>query len=361
MKTAPCGAASVLSCGCAALRGRGSQRRGPGHGFRPAPSAFRRPRGFLPAATFRAARGCAKALLCFRSASKAPAAAPSPAVGACADPSQRTLSPELRLPCDTIEGPGCKEARIHPRFAATCGVWLPPARPLAETLPARQAPERPWASAFRAFPPCRRGPSRGRCPPVVAGPRAAPEGARRSAAGFRALLSTRVRSVAVPCGPAVGALLAFPPPERSLPPSGRSALIARPPLLPHARADVTARQGFRVLRSGRRGWSVSGLPALLGFVTLRLSRRRVRRCRGLAHGFTSGRSSGLRRPPDRLHPLTFRLASKARARCPRPPSIGVRLATSSIRQNWSMKERAPRGTSHLVQRQGQLDPPVAGV
>jgi hypothetical protein len=53
-----------------------------------------------------------------------------------------------------------------------------------------------------------------------------------------------------PCGPAVGALLGFPPPERSLHPSGHSALIARPPLAPPSRADVPARRSHRVLRSG---------------------------------------------------------------------------------------------------------------
>jgi hypothetical protein len=48
--------------------------------------------------------------------------------------------------------------RIPPPPRATCEVWLPPSRPPPPALPARKAPERPWASPFKAFPSAREVP-----------------------------------------------------------------------------------------------------------------------------------------------------------------------------------------------------------
>lgn len=83
-------------------------------------------------------------------------------------------------------------------------------------------------------------------------------------------------------------------PSRAFSPSVRAcALVALPALPPIWRGDVPARPGLRASRSGWIGLSVSGLPALLGFSTFRLSRRSVRRVGGRAHGFTSREMPGV--------------------------------------------------------------------
>lgn len=118
-------------------------------------------------------------------------------------------------------------------------------------LPARETPERPWAFPFRAFSPCAVVPPRGG-PALLSLPARAPHREvhtrTRSASGLRSRHGF-VRSPTL-AGRPVDALLGFPPPEPSPHPSGRSALVARPPLAPHSRADVPARRGHRVLRSG---------------------------------------------------------------------------------------------------------------
>lgn len=79
-------------------------------------------------------------------------------------------------------------------------------------------------------------------------------------------------------------------PSRALSPSVRAVACSRetnPPTL--RRGDVPAHLGLRVLRSERIGLSLSGPPALMGFCTLRPSRRSVRRPGERAHDFTSRR------------------------------------------------------------------------
>lgn len=139
------------------------------------------------------------------------------------------------------------------------------------------------------------------------------------------------------------------PSRASLPPSGRSAFVARPPLLP--RRGPSSRPARAPGSRGSEG--VAGPspdpPALLGFVTLRLSRRVARRCRGRAHGFASGRSAARTAVPTLCAPWRSGWLP-ARAASPRPPSVGVRLAVSSVRQCRSEKEArrtAPRGESNL--------------
>jgi hypothetical protein len=58
------------------------------------------------------------------------------------------------VPYDTIPGQRMRLMlrRIPPPQRATSGVWLPPSRPPPLALPAREAPERPWALPSKAFP-----------------------------------------------------------------------------------------------------------------------------------------------------------------------------------------------------------------
>lgn len=175
---------------------------------------------------------------------------------------------------------------------AVCEVWLPPARPPPASLPAREAPERPWASPFRVSPPCA-----ARAPLGVAALLALPAPAPHR--GVR----TRTRSPPRPCsrhgsvpssvlgGPTAVTLLGFTPSEPSPHPSGRVALVARPPLPPRIRADVPARQGPRVSRSGWIGVARFRAAGSLGVRHLMTARRSVRRGGGRAHGFTWHRSA----------------------------------------------------------------------
>jgi hypothetical protein len=219
-------------------------------------------------------------------------------------------------------------------------VWVPVSRrpppPLAE-------PEGSAASlGFRLrglAPRVDRSSSRTPCPRVVhrVGSHAPTGSVRtRSTSGLRSR-RTAVRR-RTPCGARRAvASLAFSPPELPPRPSWRSLRFASPPSARVRRRDVPFRLRLEVFRTGRVGWPLSGLPALLGFSTLRPSRRREDGSGTRAHGLASpfarvagGASGSLRprRPSDR----GFRLG-------PTPPSIGGRLSTSSVRQSLFSKER----------------------
>jgi hypothetical protein len=90
--------------------------------------------------------------------------------------------------------------------------------------------------------------------------------------------------------PAVDAFLGFSPPERSLHPPGRSLVVTMPALSPLGGMTSLPTWTSGLLGSDGSAWSVSGLPALLGFCTLRPSRRSVHRPGERAHGFTSRRT-----------------------------------------------------------------------
>ena len=63
------------------------------------------------------------------------------------------------VPYDTLSDRRIRKwQRIPPPPRATCEVWLPPSRHPPPALPAREAPERPWASPFKAFPSSREVP-----------------------------------------------------------------------------------------------------------------------------------------------------------------------------------------------------------
>lgn len=189
------------------------------------------------------------------------------------EPARRTEQPLLGFCCPTTRS---RSAGIADRGStrdptAACGVWLPPARPAADVLPAREAPERPWASPFRAFPPC--------APRLLSEPLPSWRSRSPRRTGWCTRERVRLQGLALGTGPfghrplrdgrrcprGVSPSRAFPPPVPA------SALVARPPLLPPARADVTARRGSRVFRSGWIGvvrLRTAGSPGIRHLLTV---------------------------------------------------------------------------------------------
>jgi hypothetical protein len=104
-------------------------------------------------------------------------------------------SPELLDPTAHSQGGGpvCRP-RLTPRTRAESGVWLPPSRRTPPSLPAREAPERPWVSPFKAFSSSRQAPLSGALPSWRYHARSH-RGVRLHAADFRASISRRARSV----------------------------------------------------------------------------------------------------------------------------------------------------------------------
>jgi hypothetical protein len=104
---------------------------------------------------------------------------------------------------------------------------------------------------------------------------------------------SRVESVLPPSSqrnPAVDTFLGFSPPEHSLHPSGRSLVVTMPALSPLGGMTSLPTWATGLRGSNGSAWSVSGLPALLGFCTFRPSRRSVHHPGERAHGFTSRRT-----------------------------------------------------------------------
>jgi len=133
-------------------------------------------------------------------------------------------------------------------------------------------------------------PSRDPCPrvvPPVDSPR--PHGERADGNGFRASFPARARSaLGSPKGPEASMPSWVSPVQSLLPPRPGDPLWSRS-LPSHAfeRRDVHIRLRHRVFGYGGIGWSLSGLPALLGSFTFRPSRHRCARRGGRAHGFAS--------------------------------------------------------------------------
>jgi len=212
-----------------------------------------------------------------------------------ADPRARSSddapSPELSRPT-THDGAAdpCSAGLPAPRRAAS-GVWYPhrgvhhrPSRRLA-------APERPWASPFKAFSSRRSGPL-SESPALVAFPasiRLAPQGSVRTRlpSGPRSRREL-VLPFRIPKDPARRCLPGLLPSRAFAPPGSLLALDARE-IPSHALGgfDVTTRRRHRVSKHGRLGWPLSGLPALVGFLTFRPSRHRKGRLGERAHGFAS--------------------------------------------------------------------------
>jgi hypothetical protein len=129
-----------------------------GYGFRPTRTAFRRPAGTHP-----------PSLASVRRPGRAPHALAAPSeTSHCSPAPQRHHRPEgrtatrpamqpllgfraLRHSLGSADPPE-RGRRFPPPPRTTCGVWLPPSRHPPPNLPAREAPERPWASHFKVFP-----------------------------------------------------------------------------------------------------------------------------------------------------------------------------------------------------------------
>lgn len=211
------------------------------------------------------------ALACFRAPSKTSAGAPPPAAGPWAGSTRGATSPGLPVPYDTISERRLLRPRFQPRPAATSGVWLPPSRPSPTS--SRRAKRR----SVPGLPPSGRSLRAAAAPSGVAALWALPAPAphRVVRAGTRSPSGPCSRRGSVrspplagrPSGPSWGSPL-----QSVLPtPSWPALWVARPPLLPQARAVVTARWGSRVLRNGWSGvvrLRTAGSPGVLHLVTV---------------------------------------------------------------------------------------------
>jgi hypothetical protein len=190
--------------------------------------------------------------------------------------------------------------RIPSPPRATCEVWLPPSRRPPPILPARAAPERPWASPPKAFPSCASGAPLG-VRTLLTLPAIAPNLPEEERAG-RSRLQGLVPATSPCCRSTtheerrtVDAFSGFAPSELPPHPSGPSLVVTMPALSPLG--GMTSRPTWTSGLRGANGlaWSVSGLPALLGFGTLQPSRHSVHRCGERAYGFTSRRTPRMTR------------------------------------------------------------------
>jgi len=161
---------------------------------------------------------------------------------------------------------------------------------------------------------------------------ASPPGGRADAIDFRASIPARIRSGSrVPKDAVRRCLLGVHPPERSPPAAWARLWFAGPPLARIRWRVVTYHRRHRVLRHAGVGWPVSGLPALVGLLTFRPSRRRSDRRAGRAHGFASRLASSCTTRTDPC-PVAYGPAGAEAPTRRRRPSVR-RLSTSSKRQS----------------------------
>jgi len=113
-------------------------------------------------------------------------------------PPSDASSPGLFVPYDTLSNRRIRslERCLPAPPRATSEVWLPPSRRPPPVLPAHEAPERPWASPFKASP-VLGGVPLGTPALLTFLHRAPPCGRRGSASAFRALISARARDRAL--------------------------------------------------------------------------------------------------------------------------------------------------------------------
>lgn len=219
-----------------------------------------------------------------------------------AAPPHRPANPKVRMSNDA-SSPGLSCPTTHPErrtrisrgFRPHCvprpgfgyphrGVHHRPSRRLS-------APERPWASPFKAFS-SRRSAPLPECPALVAFPasiRLTPMGSVRTRPRSGPRSRRRARSaIPSPEGPGApmpswASSLQSVPSPRPTPP----LRIAGDPFTRVGRFDVPARLRHKVFRLEEIGCPLSGMPALVGFFTFRPSRHRGDRGGGRAHGFAS--------------------------------------------------------------------------
>lgn len=125
-----------------------------GHGFHPACPAFQRPSGLRsmrPPARPKPREGPPCAFVPLQRRPSQPRAVPPTR-----RPARRTAQPLLgfRRPTTQSRSNSACRPRFHPRSSGRVRRFGYLLRDSAVVLPAREAPERPWASPFRAFPPC---------------------------------------------------------------------------------------------------------------------------------------------------------------------------------------------------------------
>jgi hypothetical protein len=227
---APCDASRALSWGFVAFQGLGPVE--PGRTWVPSdPCGVSTPFGCSFDQTADG-RSRSRPLLRFRAPSEVHLGSPAPddrPVGSAPDAS----SPELSRPTAQSRGGGPVALRralpSPPR--ATSGVWLPPSRLPPPSLPAREAPERPWASPFGAFSSTWQVPLSGAWPSWRCRHRTRTGGARerrRPTSGLRSHGELVLHPA--PKGRTVDASLGFSPPERSPHPIGHALSVALPTL-----------------------------------------------------------------------------------------------------------------------------------
>jgi hypothetical protein len=148
--------------------------------------------------------------------------------------------------------------------------------------------------------------SRSPFPPDVAGRPNPPKGAKRVRPPTGPC--SRDESVLASSTPrrehtTVDAFLGFPPSESSPHPPGPSLVVTMPAL--SSSGGMTSLPTWTPGLRGSNGsaWSVSGLPTLMGFCTLRPSRHSVPRRGERAHGFASRRTTH----PKARHQLRSKL------------------------------------------------------
>jgi hypothetical protein len=306
-----------------------------GHRFRPSRSAFRRPSS-SSATELLETRVRSSGPSCVVRSSRGPPSRPravvAPRPGPAAGDGDEASSPEL--PCPAARS-RISDPHIGRRSAApprtTSRVWPPASRLSPPTLPAREAPERPRASPFKAFPSTRCASLSGprpswRSPPLARG------------RVFRASTSGRVRSAPVSRGsPAVDAFLGFVP-FRAFPPLARAPAFARGrPSRPRAvrRLVTPGPQGF-AYRADRLGPS-PGCRLSWGFAPS--DRRSAPFTSREAGGFASRRRMRSRARPALLASSTARnhgIGSAARRH--RPSVLG---SLPSAHRRSSVRERLP--------------------
>jgi hypothetical protein len=225
-------------------------------------------------------------------------------------------------------GPVCRP-RLPPRTRAESGVWLPPSRRTPPSLPAREAPERPWASPFKAFSSSRQAPLSGALPSWRYHGRSH-RGVRLLAADFRASISRRARA-GVGLRRTRPSMPSWDSPLQSLLPirSGmRFDRAAGPPThLAGRRPGPPGSQGFAKRMDRLVRLRTAGSPGVLYLSTVAALRSPGR---GAGSWIHLARDAGCVRHRTLFAPSTPTQPG-VRTPDPAPPSIGLRLATSSVR------------------------------
>jgi hypothetical protein len=166
---------SVARCRLSGLRGAPRTQSTPnqdGYGFRPTRWRFDAPRVFVRRAVAHDLAVVYRPSLRFRAPLETCHCSPAPRRRRPTVPKDRRATRPAMLPLlgfralRHIPGPAdplrWRQIPLPPR--ATCEVWLPPSRLPPPVLPARVAPERPWASPFKVFPSSRWVPLSGSLP-----------------------------------------------------------------------------------------------------------------------------------------------------------------------------------------------------